>query len=71
MSDSAEDECSLFSTAFKVGLDGSYRRVEADAAGTSTRSRVGKGAERRWSNCSDWRKHQKPMNARQEPSRLS
>jgi hypothetical protein len=46
MSDSAEDEGSLFSTAFEVGLDGSYRRVATDAAGTSTRSRVGKGAER-------------------------
>jgi hypothetical protein len=46
MSDGAEEEGSLFSTAFEVGLDGSYRRVETDAAGTSTRSRVGKGAER-------------------------
>jgi hypothetical protein len=46
MSDSAEDEGSLLSTAFEVSLDGSYRRVETDAAGTSTRSRIGKGAER-------------------------
>jgi hypothetical protein len=46
MSDSAEDEGSLLSTAFEVGLDGSYRGVETDAAGTSTWSRIGKGAER-------------------------
>jgi hypothetical protein len=47
MSDSAEDEGSLLSTAFEVGLDGSYRGVETDAAGTSTCSRIGKGAERK------------------------
>jgi hypothetical protein len=46
MSDIAEDEGSLFSTAFEVGLNGSYRRVETDAAGTGTRSRIGRGAER-------------------------
>jgi rubrerythrin len=46
MSGSAEDEGSLLSTDFEVGLDGSYRRVEIDAAGTSTLSMIGKGAER-------------------------
>jgi hypothetical protein len=46
MSDIAEDEGALFSTAFEVGLDGSYRRVETDAAGTGTQNRIGRGAER-------------------------
>jgi hypothetical protein len=46
MSDSADEVGSLLSTAFEVGLNGAYRRVDIGAAGTSTRRRVGKGAER-------------------------
>jgi hypothetical protein len=45
MSDSADEEGSLLSTAFEVGLDSAYRRVDTGAAGTSTRSRIGKGAK--------------------------